>query len=64
MVEILDLAKPSLLMTVPSVLDDIAFLEYYGVDIKTSRALQFVAFVTFRQKYIAARTSRCPVWCF
>ncbi|KAF7514184.1 hypothetical protein GJ744_004509 [Endocarpon pusillum] len=43
MVEILELGKQSLLMTVPSVLEDVAFLEY-GVGIKTSRALWFVAF--------------------
>lgn len=36
MAESLELAKPSLLMTVPSVSEDIAFLEY-GVGIKTSR---------------------------
>ena len=42
-VEILELAKPRSLMTVPSVLEDIAFLDQ-GVGTKALRALRFVAF--------------------
>lgn len=42
-VEILELTKSRSLMTVPSVLDDIAFLDH-GVGIKALRALRFVAF--------------------
>jgi thioester reductase-like protein len=42
-VEILEFAKPRSLMTVPSVLEDIAYLDQ-GVGIKALRALRFVAF--------------------
>ena len=42
-VETLELAKPRSLMTVPSILEDIAFLDH-GVGIKALRALRFVAF--------------------
>jgi thioester reductase-like protein len=42
-VEILELSKPRSLMTVPSVLEDIAFLDH-DVGIRALRALRFVAF--------------------